>query len=80
MFVENYLADTAQHVASAYLTFVAVDAKSNHLKVAPVVPDTDEQQRRYDDAGRRRESRSDLNSIGGASCSANQLQTLRHLS
>jgi acyl-CoA hydrolase len=57
VFVENYLADTAQHVASAYLTFVAVDAKSNHLKVAPVVPETDEQQRRYDDAGRRRESR-----------------------
>src|SRR5260370_41040852 len=24
-FVENYIADTAQHVASAYLTFVAID-------------------------------------------------------
>ncbi len=57
VFVENYLADTAQHVASAYLTFVAVDAKGNHLKVAPVSPETDEQRRRYDDAGRRRESR-----------------------
>ena len=57
VFVENYLADTAQHVASAYLTFVAVDAKGNHLKVAPVIPETDEQKRRYDDAGRRREIR-----------------------
>lgn len=57
VFVENYLADTAQHVASAYLTFVAVDAAGNHLKVAPVIPETDEQQRRYDDAGRRRDSR-----------------------
>jgi acyl-CoA hydrolase len=57
VFVENYLADTAHHVASAYLTFVAVDAAGNHLKVAPVIPETDEQQRRYDDAGRRRESR-----------------------
>jgi acyl-CoA hydrolase len=57
VFVENYLADTAQHVASAHLTFVAVDAQGNHLKVAPVVPETDEQRRRYDDAGRRREIR-----------------------
>jgi len=57
IFVENYIADTARHVASAYLTFVAIDAKGNHLKVPPVVPETDEQQRRYDDAGRRREIR-----------------------
>jgi acyl-CoA hydrolase len=57
VFVENYIADTAQHVASAYLTFVATDGKGSHLKVAPVVPETDEQQRRYDDAGRRREIR-----------------------
>jgi acyl-CoA hydrolase len=57
VFVENYLADTAQHVASAYLTFVAVDPKGNHLKVAPVIPETDDQKRRYDDAGRRREIR-----------------------
>jgi acyl-CoA hydrolase len=57
VFVENYIADTAQHVASAHLTFVAVDAKGNHLKVAPVIPETDEQKQRYDDAGRRREAR-----------------------
>jgi acyl-CoA hydrolase len=57
VFVENYIADLSQHVASAYLTFVAVDAKGNHLKVAPIIPETEEQQRRYEDAGRRRESR-----------------------
>lgn len=57
IFVENYIADTAKHVASAYLTFVAVDAEGKRFKVAPVVPETDEQRRRYDDAGRRRESR-----------------------
>jgi acyl-CoA hydrolase len=57
VFVENYIADTAQHVASAYLTFVAVDTKGNRLKVAPVIPETADQQRRYDDAGRRREIR-----------------------
>src|ERR1019366_4703181 len=49
VFVENYIADTAQHVASAYLTFVAIDPVGKHLKVAPVIPETDEQQRRNDD-------------------------------
>ena len=57
VFVENYISDTAKHVASAYLTFVAVDKEGKNLKVAPVVPETDEQRRRYDDAGRRREIR-----------------------
>lgn len=57
VFVENYIADTAQHVASAYLTFVAIDAQGNHLKVPAVIPETEDQQRRYDDAGRRREIR-----------------------
>src|SRR4030081_1367673 len=55
VFVENYIADTAQHVGSAYLTFVAIDGAGRHLKVAPVIPETEEQRRRYDDAGRRRE-------------------------
>src|SRR5437016_1493681 len=59
VFVENYISDTAQHVASAYLTFVAIDGAGQHLKVAPVVPETDEQRRRYEDAGRRRDIRRD---------------------
>src|ERR1700723_3740948 len=57
VYVENYIVDKSQHVASAHLTFVAVDVSGNRLKVAPVIPDTDEQRRRYDDAGRRREIR-----------------------
>jgi acyl-CoA hydrolase len=57
VFVENYIADTAQHVASAYLTFVAVDREGRRLKIAPVIPETEEEQQRYDDAGRRREIR-----------------------
>jgi len=57
VFVENYIADTSQHVASAHLTFVAVDKNGNRLKVVPVIPETEEQRRRYDDAGRRREIR-----------------------
>jgi acyl-CoA hydrolase len=55
--VENYIVDTSEHVSSAYLTFVAVDAGGRHLQVPAVVPETPDEQRRYDDAGRRREIR-----------------------
>jgi acyl-CoA hydrolase len=57
VFVENYIKDTSQTVAAAHLTFVAVDRDGKRLPVPAVVPETDEQRRRYDDAGRRREIR-----------------------
>jgi acyl-CoA hydrolase len=57
VWVDNYLANTRRHVSSAYLTFVAVDREGNCVPVAPVVPETDEEKRRYEDAGRRREQR-----------------------
>lgn len=55
--VENYIAGTTRHVASAYLTFVAVDQHGRRHAVPPVVPESDEEKRRYEDAGRRREAR-----------------------
>jgi acyl-CoA hydrolase len=55
--VENFLLEECKHVSSAYLTFVAVDKEGRHVKVAPVIPETDDQKRRYEDAGRRREIR-----------------------
>jgi acyl-CoA hydrolase len=57
VWVENYHLDKHQHVSSAYLTFVAVDTDGNHLRVPPVVPESDDEKRRYEDAGRRREHR-----------------------
>jgi acyl-CoA hydrolase len=57
VWVENYLSEELRHVSSAYLTFVAIDAAGRHLKVAPVIPETEVQRRRYEDAGRRREIR-----------------------
>jgi acyl-CoA hydrolase len=57
VWVENYIQDKREHVASAYLTFVAVDGKGGRVVVPPVVPETEEQKRRYEDAGRRREAR-----------------------
>lgn len=55
--VENYIAGTTRHVASAYLTFVAVDDHGRHHTVAQVAPESAEEKRRYEDAGRRRELR-----------------------
>lgn len=57
VFVENYIADECQHVSSAYLTFVAIDAGGRRLQVPAVIPESDDQRRRYDDAGRRRDIR-----------------------
>jgi len=57
VWVENYHAEETRQVSSAYLTFVAVDSAGRHLKVPPVIPETDVQKRRYEDAGRRREIR-----------------------
>ena len=47
-----------RHVSSAYLTFVAMDFGGNRIEVPPVIPETEHQKRRYEDAGRRREMRS----------------------
>lgn len=54
--VENYIATSRSHVATAYLTFVAVDRHGRKLPVAPVIPETDEEKRRYEGALRRREA------------------------
>lgn len=55
--VENYIAGTKRHVSSAYLTFVAIDANGHPTPVPPVIPESAEEKRRYQDAERRREIR-----------------------
>ena len=57
VWVENYRAEESRHVSSAYLTFVAVDVAGNRLPVPPVIPETEDEKRRYDGAARRREIR-----------------------
>ena len=57
VWVENYIQDKRLHVASAHLTFVAIDGKGGRLAVPPVVPEGEDQLRRYENAGRRRELR-----------------------
>jgi acyl-CoA hydrolase len=55
--VEDVREQRLRHVSSAYLTFVAVDKDGSRLVVPQVVPETEHQRRRYEDAGRRRELR-----------------------
>lgn len=45
------------HTASAYLTFVALDADGHKRKVPPLVPESPDEHRRHADACRRRADR-----------------------
>jgi acyl-CoA hydrolase len=57
VWVEDLVTGAEKHVSSAYLTFVAIDAHGQGVPVPPVIPETDEEKRRYEEAGRRREYR-----------------------
>ena len=63
VWAENTRTGTVVHVASAYLVFVAIDNQGQRQKVPPLLPETPDEIRRYEDALRRREHQ-----IGRASC------------
>lgn len=46
-----------RHILSAYLTFVAMDANSKPRKVPAVIPETEAEKHRYEEAQLRREAR-----------------------
>jgi acyl-CoA hydrolase len=54
VFAEDLRSDEKRHVASAYLTFVALDDERRPVPVPPVVPETEEDRRRFEQAGARR--------------------------
>ncbi len=54
---ENAIAGSRHHIASAYLTFVAIDANGRRVPVPLLATESDEETRRYEDAGRRRQRR-----------------------
>lgn len=54
---ENSYTGDVRHILSAYFTFVALDADDKPVPVPPVLPETDDQQRRFDNAEIRREAR-----------------------
>lgn len=48
------------HVATAYLTFVAVDTNGNPIEIPAVIPSSAEEKRRYKEAELRRKARLEL--------------------
>jgi acyl-CoA hydrolase len=55
--MEDPLSGASQHVSSAYLTFVSVDPSGRGLPVPPAIPETDDEKRRWEEAGARRDHR-----------------------
>jgi len=58
--VEDLRTGQVRHTSSAYLTFVALDEAGQPVSISPVIPEAEEEKRRYDEAGRRRENRLQL--------------------
>ena len=54
---ENSFNRETRHILSAYFTFVALDADNKPCKVAALLPQTEEQKIRFEEAGIRRQSR-----------------------
>ena len=55
--VEDLRDGEVRHASSAYLTFVAIDAAGNRVPIPPVIPETEDEKRRYEEAARRRKQR-----------------------
>jgi acyl-CoA hydrolase len=55
--VEDLMTGRKLHTCSAYLTFVALDARGKPAPIPQVIPETEEEERRYREAEERREYR-----------------------
>jgi len=54
---ENLMTGERVHTCSAYLTFVAFGGDRQATPIPPVIPETEDEKRRYREAGERREYR-----------------------
>jgi acyl-CoA hydrolase len=54
VWVENLQSGEIRHTSSAYLTFVGVDVSGNRIVLPQVIPETDEETRRFEEAAERR--------------------------
>ncbi len=54
---EKLLTGVQLHTCSAYLTFVAIDQDGKAVAIPQVIPETEDEKRRYRQAGERREYR-----------------------
>ncbi len=57
VFSESHLLGIRKHTNSAYFTFVSVDEKTEPARSFEIVPETDDEKRRYEEALERREKR-----------------------
>jgi acyl-CoA hydrolase len=57
VFSENYSKGERKHTTTAFLTFVALDEIGNPCPVPPVILKTQEERRRFREAGERRKAR-----------------------
>lgn len=55
--VEDLITGNRRHTSSAYLTFVAIDEGGHSVRIPPVIPQTDDEKRRFQEAEARREYR-----------------------
>ncbi len=54
VWVENLQSPSLRHTSSAYLTFVALDNAGNRVVLPAVVPETEDEERRFHEAAERR--------------------------
>lgn len=57
VFAQSFKEDLKIHSNTAYLTFVSVDDKGNPVESRQIVPETEDEKRRYEEALDRRENR-----------------------
>jgi len=57
VFAENVLTGERRHTSSAFVTFVAIDDQGKPRPIPPVIPETEEDKRRYEQAEVRRRYR-----------------------
>jgi acyl-CoA hydrolase len=60
VFAENILTGERKHTSSAYVTFVAIDLNRQPRAVPPLILETDDDRRRFREAGDRRRVRLEL--------------------
>jgi acyl-CoA hydrolase len=60
VWVEDLLTGAVRHTSSAYLTFVALDQNGQPEPIPPVIPETEDEKRRYQEAAARRDYRLEM--------------------
>ena len=57
VFADDFRTLERRHIVSAYFTFVAVDPDMRPIEIAPVIPESDDERRRFAQADERRKAR-----------------------